>query len=144
MPNWTDRYIGIPFVEVGRDFNGCDCAGLVLLALREETGIQALDFTEYERLDFAGMAGYEKLGGLIERAMSEWRVVDRPQAFDLARFYHGRYPCHVGLWTGYGNAFLHVDRRGTFARLTPSTDLSWGKRFFEFRRHHTLLGAGAA
>jgi len=138
MRNWTDRYIGIPFIEGGRDFSGCDCAGLVLLALREECGISALDFTEYERLDFAGMAGYGKLGGLIERAMREWCGVDAPKAFDLARFYHGRFPCHVGLWTGHGNTFLHVDKRGTFARLTSMTDLSWGKRFFEFRRHREI------
>jgi len=98
MLNWTDRYIGIPFKEGGRDFSGCDCAGLVLLALREETGIQALDFTEYERLDFAGMAGYEKLSSLIERAMSEWCEADEPQAFDLARFYHGRFQGSLEHW----------------------------------------------
>ena len=140
--NWSDRYIGIPFVEGGRDFTGCDCAGLVLLALREECGIHALDFTAYETLDFNCMDGYGKLGGLIEQAMSEWTVVEAPQAFDLARFYHGRYPCHVGLWTGQGNAFLHVDKAGQFARLTPMTDLSWGKRFFEFRRHRDINRPG--
>ena len=137
--HWTDKYIGIPFVEGGREFTGCDCAELVLLALRTECGIQALDFTEYEKLDFVGMPGYERLSELIQQAMIEWREIDIPQAFDLARFYHGRFPCHVGLWAGRGNTFLHVEKHGRFARLTPMTDLAWGKRFFEFRRHNKLM-----
>ena len=139
--HWTDKYIGIPFREGGRDFTGCDCGGLVVLALREECGIQALDFTEYEALDFMGMAGFEKIGAGIERVMGEWGAVEKPQAFDLARFYHGRYPCHVGLWSGKGGTFLHVEKHGGVARLTSMTDLAWGRRFFEFRRHKGLGGA---
>ncbi|MCL1940036.1 MAG: NlpC/P60 family protein [Desulfovibrionaceae bacterium] len=143
--NWTDRYIGIPFKEGGRDFAGCDCGGLALLVLREECGVRALDFTEYEKLDFAAMPGYAKLGRGIEGLMEkEWAVVHDAIPFDLVRFYHGRYPCHVGIWAGHGNAFLHVDEAGKFSRLTSMTDMAWGKRFFEFRRHQTLMQRGAA
>lgn len=33
------RYVGIPFVEGGESFAGCDCLGIVQLYLRNELGI---------------------------------------------------------------------------------------------------------
>ena len=140
--HWTDKYIGIPFVEGGRDFNGCDCAGLVLLALKMELGLEALDFREYEKAHFAGMEGYKYLGKVMAEVIEkDWRVVDEPRPFDLVRFYYGKEPSHVGIWAGYRNMFLHVEEVGLFTRLTNLHDLSWGPRFFEFRRHKSLMEA---
>ncbi len=142
--HWTNKYIGIPFREGGRDTSGCDCGGLVLLVLQREFAIQALDFTAYETADFC-RHGFNKLADGIESLMrEEWAVVDTPQPFDLVRFFYGRFPCHVGLWAGYGNTFLHVEKDGLFTRLTPMTDLSWGPRFMEFRRHKAMIGRNTA
>lgn len=73
--------------------------------------------------------------------MREWVVVEKPLPFDLVRFRYGRYPSHVGMWAGYRNNFLHVEKNGGVARLAPITDALWGPRFFEFRRHRLLMGA---
>jgi len=38
IPIWAARYVGIPFVSGGRDISGCDCYGLVRLALFDQFG----------------------------------------------------------------------------------------------------------
>ena len=142
MRHWTDKYIGIPFVERGRDFNGCDCGGLVLLALKQELGVEALDFQEYEKAAFRRMEGYKMLGeGMRKVIKAEWLIVDKPKPFDLVRFWYGRHPSHVGLYAGYSNYFLHVEASAMFARLESLSSIAWGPRFFEFRRHRSQMEA---
>ena len=36
-------YIGIPFIDKGRDFKGCDCYGLIKLYYKNELGIDIPD-----------------------------------------------------------------------------------------------------
>ena len=137
MLNWTDRYLQIPFLHGGRGFGGCDCGGLVLLALREEKGVRATDFTRYESHDFRYPGGYEKIGRGIQQLLDkEWLEVDPdfPRPFDLVRFRYGRAACHVGLYVGEG-LFLHVEEGLGYARLTPLADRYWGRNFIEFKRH---------
>lgn len=139
MSAWTDKYIGIPFLPGGRSSGGCDCGGLVLLALREEKGILASDFNSYGRTEFRGMGGLTKLGAGIETLMTEWLVVSEPAAFDLVRYRYGRAPCHVGIYARPGK-ILHVEEKQAFARLMDFTDPVWRPRFIEFRRHRELMG----
>lgn len=143
MAHWSDKYIGIPFRDGGRDFSGCDCAGLVLLALREERGIVAADTAEaYGMDDFHGAAGHGRLAELVERGLREWRVVSGPpRPFDLVRYAVGGNPCHVGLCIG-GGMFLHVEKHGGAHCLMLSTP-QWRRRFVEFRRHVQLMEAPA-
>lgn len=46
--SWSNKYVKIPFVEKGRDFNGCDCWGLAKLIYEKETGLILPSFLEYE------------------------------------------------------------------------------------------------
>lgn len=36
MYSWVNKYVGIPFVSLGRAMDGCDCYGLVRLVLLNE------------------------------------------------------------------------------------------------------------
>ena len=44
---WYGKYVGIPFRTLGRDIRGCDCYGLVRLALREKYNIELPELAEY-------------------------------------------------------------------------------------------------
>lgn len=139
MTNWTDKYIGIPFVPGGRSESGCDCGGLVLLALRKEKSIVAADFNAYDRKDFGNMRGMSRLGLGIECLMEEWLPVKTPLPFDLVRYRYGRWPSHVGIYARAGKV-LHVEEGQGFARIIDLKDPVWGPRFVEFRRHKLLAG----
>ena len=138
--NWSDKYIGIPFLEGGRDFNGCDCGGLVLLVLRCEKGIIGRDFTSYELEDFRSHRGLTLIGkGIDEVVAEDWRPVDgKPHSFDLLRFNTGKASCHVGIYVGDGR-FLHVESgRGQIAHLEYLNSLVWGPKLFAVCRHRAL------
>lgn len=138
MRNWTDRYIGVPFLPGGRTFSGCDCGGLVLLALREEKGIAASDFNAYGSGEFKNMRGLGKIGEGVEGLMEEWVPVEEPRPFDLVRYRYGRWPCHVGIYAREGKV-LHVEEAQAFARIMDLHDIKWWPRFIEFRRHKSLV-----
>jgi len=41
IPPWVARFVGIPFVAHGRDYDGCDCWGLLRLVWRDAFGWEA-------------------------------------------------------------------------------------------------------
>jgi hypothetical protein len=98
---WTDKYLGIPFREHGRDFKGCDCGGLVLLILREERGVIARDInTILARSDYQTRAGHAKVQAAVAECLQEWVPVSKehdPRPYDLAlyRLSDGT-ECHCG------------------------------------------------
>lgn len=142
MAAWTDKYIGIPFVEGGRDFDGCDCGGLVLLALRTERGIVARDFgAEYTAAEFRGRAGRAHLAAVITEYAREFPRVTAPRPLDVLRFAVGGAVCHVGLYVDAlgGGRMLHVEETGGTARLDYMRGPHWSTRLREIRRHARLL-----
>lgn len=139
---WTDKYIGIPFMAGGRDFDGCDCGGLVLLALRTEKNIVARDFgAEYSAAEFRGRAGRARLAAVITEYAREFPCVNMPRPLDVLRFSVGGAVCHVGLYVDGmgGGRMLHVEETGGTARLEYINGLHWGRRLREIRRHERLL-----
>jgi cell wall-associated NlpC family hydrolase len=122
------RYVGIPFVERGRDFDGCDCWGLLCLFYRNELGI---DLPAHEEL----YASSRDLAGTIGVRMAErgrWQRVPRPLPGDAVCLLVRKFPIHVGVAVD-GCRMLHVER-GLQAVIERFDGLVWEKRVEGFYR----------
>lgn len=146
---WVQRYIGLPFVELGRDWEGADCWGLPRLALLEQTGIEVpsydTGYTACSRHDVVD------IGRLIADGRVGWYVVAEPdrktmlcplgaeRTFDflLIRLYG--VACHVGLVAG-GRHMLHT-QDGTDAVCVPYDDDEWRRRIVGIYRHPALVAS---
>lgn len=141
-PVWTLSYIGIPFIDRGRDLDGCDCWGLVRLVMQDRVQV-TLDSLQVSESD------YQSVMAEIASAQqtSEWISVDQDCecTFDVAEMswpvrINGQWrhePLHVGIIVAPG-WLLHTER-STAAMLSPYTsDLRIKRRIIGFWRHREL------
>ncbi len=88
MTQWTDSFIGLPHLDLGRDREGCDCWGLACIVYREELSISLPDYLGYATTEERG-----EIAALVEGATASplWLPVSGPAvAFDIALFRRGR------------------------------------------------------
>jgi cell wall-associated NlpC family hydrolase len=124
-------YIGLPFVDRGRDHTGVDCWGLVALVLREQCGIEVPSYVG----DYASSQEGAEVAALIARESLGWQAVPlhEAQAGDvLVLRVHGR-PWHCGLVVDRGQ-FLHADRRAGVV-IERWDALLWARRVESAYRH---------
>lgn len=98
--NWSDRFIGIPYVDFGRDRAGCDCWGLACVIYAEELGITLPEYLGYASADEHG-----EIAALIAGAATSplWvPVTGTALAFDIAVFRRGRFSSHLGIVIRHG------------------------------------------
>lgn len=94
MTDWN-KYVGLPHLPHGRDWDGVDCWGLVRLVFREERGVRLPSYVgRCPALDES-----RDLASLItsERDAGPWEKVEHPQPFDVLLFRVGAYETHVGV-----------------------------------------------
>jgi probable lipoprotein NlpC len=100
-----NKFIGIPFVEFGRDFSGCDCAGLVLLVYQHLLNVNLDDFVDYTSVNDRGnavrIATYFHGRNFLRIPLEERQLGDCAVFSILAR------PMHVGIVLE-DNKFLHT------------------------------------
>jgi len=98
--------IGIPFVNRGRDENGCDCWGLVRLVYKEF----GVELPDYPISCFA----YKQINNEIDKCRSDWYSLKKPIAPCLVLFKtSSEYPdmcTHCGVFIG-NNRFIHTFRK---------------------------------
>lgn len=137
MSHWTERFVGIPFADLGRDRSGCDCYGLVRLVYREELGISLPDY-----LGYASAEEHGEIAALIDGAsrLPMWVPVEgTPVAFDIAVFRRGRLQTHVGLIVRRG-LMIHMAGEDC-AKIEGCEAGVWGRRLSGIWRHVDIVAA---
>lgn len=131
-------YVGIPWVDGGRDMTGCDCWGLVRLIHQREAEIELPSYGEIAAADLLAVAKELRRG----RASEPWcRVTDeqrRPLDVVLMRRLGdgGRAPVHVGILAD-PRRMLHVEEAAD-THLIPLDHPTVKPRILDFFRHRDL------
>lgn len=133
---WPARYVGLHFVDGGRDRAGVDCWGLVRLVLKQECAIEVPTYGEISALDLTAIAG--KVGN--ESALDPWvNVVGELRPFDVVVMHKQRVPVHIGIMVS-STEVLHVEKKIS-AVMVPITHHSIAMRKPSFFRHRDLINA---
>ncbi|MBN8190448.1 C40 family peptidase [Salipiger thiooxidans] len=122
--SWSNAYIGLPHVALGRERTGCDCWGLVRLVYREQLGIALPAYTP------EGICALEEgeIEALIGAATTDgaWEQVAEPAPFDVLIYRRGGYRSHIGLKVD-ARFMLHSPETGSV--LADVTGPRWRSRF---------------
>lgn len=122
-------FVGVPWLDRGRDLRGCDCWGLhrILVSLG-----QGLDLPSYDD-GYVGPADRAAIQGLIDGDRCLWGRVERgaERPFDLVLL-RGN-PWHVGTVVLPGR-MLHVPE-GRSSVIEPFTTGRFGRRVEGVYRH---------
>ncbi|CAK0766165.1 conserved hypothetical protein [Gammaproteobacteria bacterium] len=102
MITWWNKYIGLPYLEKGRDTAGVDCWGLARLVYAEEFGITLPCLSEQYK-----SGSREGIAELIALEKEGWEITEAPRSGDVVLFVIHGFPSHLGLVTLPG-FFLHV------------------------------------
>ena len=132
------KYVNLPFKNLGRDFNGVDCYGLVYLIYKEELEIIIPDFTEL----CYSQEWYRKQDESIITAHIDkrWISVDPPfKRFDGVIFYkhpNSMMANHVGLMID-SSKFIHV-REDDVSMVSELNQNYWKSRLYGGMRYNGI------
>jgi cell wall-associated NlpC family hydrolase len=125
-----DKFVGVPYVPNGRDYDGADCWGILYLYYRDVLGLLVptysaeMDARAFRRKEIAPLMAEER--GRI------WERVDVPQPGDGVLIRAGGHESHVGVYLG-GGRMLHSEgpHPSTIERVN---DMRWRNRISGFYR----------
>ncbi len=120
-------YIGIPYKERGRGFDGVDCWGLVCLMYAD----MDIDVPSYLH-EYITSSDIDSVATAINKNKTHWRKVEAPDVGDVLVFNIMGFPCHVGVYVGQGD-FIH-SFRGTAVCVERLNSISWTRRLSEVYR----------
>lgn len=133
IAQWAVDYVGLPFLQHGRDRNGIDCWGLVCLVYAEHFSkdlpslIDGYDDTKYQNRG--------EINRLFNDEVRNWREINSgcEQPGDVVVLKVGGVAMHVGLVIGSGN-MLHIEQ-GINCAVERYDSIRWKHRLHGFYRH---------
>jgi len=124
-------YVGVPFVERGRDRDGADCYGLLRIVYEDVFRIILPSYSE----DYVTTQDREAISALIDGGKDCWRPVDAPEPGDVVLLALAGRPCHLGI-AASGDMVLHTDRKSG-AVIEPLNSPRLRRRVLGFLRHES-------
>jgi len=128
-----NKYIGIPYKDKGRDFNGCDCWGIVQLIFKYELNIILPSYTE----NYASVAELKEIELLIKDQIVNWMPIDKVKPFDIVIMNIMGSPVHTGLIINK-TQMIHT-LPGHNSVCNKYDDPRWKKRIQGFYRYKEIL-----
>ncbi|MFN0133437.1 MAG: host specificity factor TipJ family phage tail protein [Phycisphaerales bacterium] len=132
IPSWVGSYVGLPFLEHGRDRGGVDCWGLLRLVYAERYGI----FLPSHHDGYAGTDDAPGITAVLDAELGlgvRWRPRGPGVRLGDALLFHVAGVPHVGVAVGRGR-MLHC-RRGSDSCVERFDVGTWSPRLggaFEF------------
>lgn len=89
-----NKYLGLPYLNMGRDIKGLDCWGLVMLIFKNEKGFDLPDTTE----DYDTTWSYKGKDYFNDKYSKRFDRVDTPEYMDIILIKNGKGICnHAGV-----------------------------------------------
>ncbi len=132
VPDWVAEYIGIPYVEDGRDRAGLDCFGLLGLIWRERYGA---DLLRYDGPHWRKGADPREIGAAIAHEVSRYAEIaagEEKEGDGIILRMRG-HPLHLGLVVSPG-WMVHVHETAASC-LENYRGMAWNRRVIGFRRY---------
>lgn len=119
----------IPFKEHGRDFDGCDCGGLLWLVVKTETGYEMPDWREF--YETTKIEDFQDLSWTVNTFVFDLtRQLGKDEAacaFDVIVLRVASHPLHVGVMVN-DKTFMHIMEGDSNVRQERIDSVSWRRR----------------
>lgn len=126
-----DEFVGLPWLDRGRDRSGLDCWGLLSIVYAERFGIELPSFRD----DYMTVADGDAVVALLEGRREGWTEISEgtEQAGDVLLMSVGGRPRHVGVVVG-GERVLHIEP-GAGSIIESYRSFRLRRRVLGFFRH---------
>ena len=105
--DWINDWVGVPYLRNGRDANGIDCYGIVIVAYRDQLGKALPDWQTEDSHKAAARVFAKAMVKEVETDRAV-RVTDDPIDWDILLVKRSRgMPHHMGIKLAHG--VLHSD-----------------------------------
>lgn len=136
VATWANDYVGIPFIDKGRDVTGLDCWGVIYLVFKEELTIDIPSYTEF----YTTISELRELAALIKNKIDPavWiKVETAPCIGDAILFRVKDYHAHVGVVVGGGYMLHALENIGTCCDKFYGS--RWRDRIIGMYRHKDMF-----
>lgn len=130
-----NQYVGLPYLDKGRDRAGLDCWGLLRLVYEEQAGIILPSYAEH----YSTAEDRQAIADLIAGRQQPWSEIaeEAVKPLDGLLMCHGGLERHVGVVVRRGYV-LHVGLEIPDSRIEAYGSIRLRRRVSRFLRHEAL------
>lgn len=142
-PGWEASYIGIPFLDGGRQHDVLDCWGLLCSVYAHELGIELPTFATVSFDEDNKRESYRRLHACMSEDIhaNDWTEVAEglEQPLDVLLLRMGGFPVHVAIVANADmKTMLHTEM-GIDSMISRYTSPMWSSRVHNIYRHREMV-----